>query len=88
MSTTDSNATDRAGGAADVLARARALTASPLLYVGATTVVVAHGIAGRLGLSEFWTAVALFPLALVLLYAQLSLLVLYRRRYGRSGRTC
>jgi len=69
-----------------LLATVRALTASPLLYVGAVTVVAGTEIVGRLPLPEFWQALVLFPLALVLLYAQLAALVLYRRRSGSVGR--
>ncbi|WP_440990606.1 hypothetical protein [Haloarchaeobius baliensis] len=62
---------------------ARAMTASPLLYIGAVTVVVANELAALLVgggyLSETVGALALFPIALVLLYVQLLALAYYRR---------
>ena len=62
---------------------ARAMTASPLLYIGAVTVVVANELGDLLveqtALSETLGALALFPIALVLLYAQLVALAYYRR---------
>lgn len=66
---------------------ARAMTASPLLYVGAVTVVAANefvellvegGYAG-----ETVAVVAMIPVTLALLYAQLLALAYYRR--GREG---
>lgn len=60
------------------------LTASPLLYVGAVTVVVGTELATGLPLPQFWQAVATLPIALALLYGQLAALVYYRRRFGRN----
>jgi len=60
------------------------MAASPLLYIGAVTVVAGTEIAEWLPLSEFYSTLALFPIALVLLYAQLGLLA-YLRRRGFGG---
>lgn len=63
---------------------ARSMAASPLLYVGAITVVVANELAELLVaggyVSQTVGALALFPIALGLLYAQLLGLAYYRRR--------
>lgn len=62
---------------------ARSMTASPLLYIGAITVVVGNELAELLveagHVSQTVGALALFPIALVLLYAQLLALASYRR---------
>lgn len=69
--------------------RVRSMTASPLLYVGGVTVVLAHEItdwvAASMGLSEFQSVLVLFPVTLVVLYAQLAALALYQRDDGRRG---
>ena len=72
---------------------ARALTASPLLYIGAVTVVVGNELAALLVdggyLSQTGGALALFPIALVLLYAQLLALAYVRRLRGSEpSRAC
>ncbi|MFD1644341.1 hypothetical protein [Haloarchaeobius litoreus] len=63
---------------------ARAMTTSPLLYIGAVTVVVGNELAELLVeggyVPETVGALALFPIALGLLYAQLLVLASYRRR--------
>lgn len=66
----------------DLFATVRSLTASPLLYIGAITVVVAIEVAELLPVTDFWMALATFPVSLALLYGQLALLVLYRDRRG------
>lgn len=62
------------------------MTHSPLLYVGAVTVVSATEIVGWLVesglLGETWATVVLFPVTLGLLYAQLLALAYYRRSRG------
>ncbi|MFC7140690.1 hypothetical protein ACFQMA_12780 [Halosimplex aquaticum] len=78
-----SNGTDT-GGIADLYAEAKSMTASPLLYIGAVTVVLGLEIAELLPLSDTLTALSLFPIALALLYGQLTLLALLRRR-GYAG---
>ena len=69
---------------------ARAMAASPLLYVGAVTVVVGNELAELLveggHVSQTVGALALFPIALGLLYAQLLALAYYRRRRGDERR--
>lgn len=67
-----------------MLAEAKSMTASPLLYIGAVTVVVGLEVAELLPLSDTLTALAVFPIALALLYGQLTLLALLRRR-GTGG---
>ncbi|SDM94412.1 hypothetical protein SAMN05192554_11042 [Haloarchaeobius iranensis] len=66
------------------------MAASPLLYVGAVTVVVANELAELLVsggyASQTVDALALFPIALALLYAQLLALAYYRRRRGSEPR--
>ncbi|QLH80715.1 hypothetical protein [Halosimplex pelagicum] len=70
-------------GVASLYAEAKSMTASPLLYVGAITVVVGTEVAEWLPLSDFHSTLALFPIALALLYGQLGLLAYLRRRsYG------
>ncbi|WP_459193316.1 hypothetical protein [Halosimplex sp. J119] len=71
-------------GLRGLVAEAKRMAASPLLYIGAITVVAANEIAALLPLSNFHTALSLFPIALVLLYGQLTLLALLRRR-GYAG---
>jgi hypothetical protein len=72
---------------------ARIMAASPLLYIGAITVVVGNELAELLVeggyLPETLGALALFPIALALLYGQLLALAYYRRERDREpGRTC
>jgi hypothetical protein len=72
-----------ANGPATLYAEAQSMAASPLLYVGAVTVVVGHEIAEWLPLGDLSTSLALFPIGLALLYGQLALLAVLRRRgYG------
>lgn len=67
---------------------ARSMTASPLLYIGAVTVVVGNGLVDLLVdggyVSTTVGALALFPVALALLYAQLLALAYYRRGRDRE----
>ncbi|WP_123535847.1 hypothetical protein [Halosimplex salinum] len=63
-----------------LFAEAKSMAASPLLYIGAITVVFGLEIAELLPLSNTLTALALLPIALALLYGQLTLLALARRR--------
>ena len=67
-----------------ITSRARSMTASPLLYIGAITVVVANEIIEWLVewylLPEFYGALALFPIVLALLYGQLAVLAVYERK--------
>ncbi|QPV64699.1 hypothetical protein I7X12_08875 [Halosimplex litoreum] len=73
------------GGLASLYAEAKSMAASPLLYVGAVTVVAGTELAEWLPLSDFYSTLALFPIAVVLLYGQLTLLAYLRRRgYGGS----
>ncbi|QLH76545.1 hypothetical protein HZS55_04155 [Halosimplex rubrum] len=74
-------------GIASLYAEAKSMAASPLLYVGAVTVVVGTEIAEWLPLGDFYSTLALFPIALVLLYGQLTLLA-YLRRLGLDGDGC
>ena len=78
------------GGHRSLYRSARAMTASPLLYIGAVTVVVGNELAALLVdagyLSETVGALALFPIALVLLYVQLLALATYRRHRGGDPR--
>lgn len=87
LSMPGNDSTDR-NGSDDAWRRAKRMTASPLLYVGAITIAVAteaveRTVAAGL-LTEFWGTVALFPLTLVVLYAQL--LALAYLRPERPGR--
>jgi len=72
------------GGLASLYREAKSMAASPLLYVGAVTVVVGTEIAEWLPLGDFYSTLALFPVALVLLYGQLGALA-YLRRRGHGG---
>lgn len=65
-------------GIAALLADAKRMTASPLLYIGAVTVVFANEFAEWLGLAGFRAAAAIFVAAIVLLYAQLLVLAWVR----------
>lgn len=62
--------------------RARRQTCSPLLYVGALTVAVAHEVVGWLvgsgTVSESWAIAAIVPVVLALLYGQLIALAYLR----------
>lgn len=60
-------------------ARVRTMTASPLIYIGAVTVVGAHELVGWLPLSERYAILALLPITLALLYGQLAVLAYYER---------
>ncbi|WP_436927766.1 hypothetical protein [Halosimplex amylolyticum] len=71
-------------GEPSLIAEAKSMAASPLLYIGAITVVVGLEIVELLPLSDTLTALSLFPIALALLYGQLALLALLRRR-GYAG---
>jgi len=67
-----------------LVAEARSMAASPALYVGAVTVVVANEVVEWLPLSDTAAALALFPIALALLYGQLLVVAaLGHRGYGR-----
>lgn len=72
--------------ARSLFATVQSYTGSPLLYIGAVTVVVAIELAELLPTTDFWTALAVFPIALALLYGQLTLLVVYRDRRGARAR--
>ncbi|ELZ29147.1 hypothetical protein C475_02984 [Halosimplex carlsbadense 2-9-1] len=70
-------------GLASLYAEAQSMAASPLLYIGAVTVVVGTEVAEWLPLGDLYSTLALFPVALALLYGQLTLLAYLRRRgYG------
>lgn len=72
-----------ADGLASLYREAKSMTASPLLYIGAVTVAVGTTVTEWLPLGDFYSALAMFPVALVLLYGQLTLLAYLRRRgYG------
>lgn len=72
-------------------ARVRRMTASPLLYVGAITVVGVNELVEWLVewhvLSEPHRTIALLPVTLALLYGQLTALAYYERKGHRRGCT-
>ncbi|WP_135364737.1 hypothetical protein [Halosimplex halophilum] len=72
-------------GLADLFAEAKSMTASPLLYVGGITIAVGTTVVEWLPLSDFHSALAAAPVALVLLYVQLTLLAYLRRRGSVGG---
>lgn len=74
MSRSSPSTEDGAASLADAITDARALTASPLLYVGALTVVLSHEIVELSPLSDLSATVAIFFTALAVLYAQLAAL--------------
>lgn len=75
-------------GLAALVGDAKRMTASPLLYIGAVTVVVANEVIEWLGLSGFRAAAVIFVAALVLLYGQLTILAWVQRRRGGTARGC
>ena len=81
MSETNRTTDGERTGFRELYANARRMVASPLLYIGAITVVAAHEIVERLvewaALSEFYGTLALFPITLALLYGQLMALAYY-----------
>lgn len=79
--TTNGTDTD---GLAGLYGDAKRMAASPLLYVGAITVVAANEVVEWVGLSDAAAAGAVFLAALVLLYGQL-LVVAWARRRGYGG---
>lgn len=84
MSRTTANGNGNELTARSLIESARTMTASPLLYVGAVTVVGAHEFVEWVPLSEPTETLALFPITLLLLYAQLTALAYYeRKRYRR-----
>lgn len=80
------NRSTTGNGIEGLVSEAKAMAASPLIYIGAITVVAATEIIEWLPLSEFYAALAVLPIALALLYGQLAFVVLLRRR--REGRRC
>jgi hypothetical protein len=88
MAHAESRDGDEAWSLDEARAQVRAMVSSPLLYVGAVTVVVANELVewlvGWAGLAEVVGTLLLFPVTLAVLYAQLVLLAYYRR--GRSRR--
>jgi hypothetical protein len=71
------------GGLASLYREAKSMAASPLLYIGAVTVVVGTEFAEWLPLGDFYSTLAIVPIVLALLYGQLGLLAYLRRRgYG------
>ena len=89
MSRTDPIGNDEDWNTRKPVARARTMTASPLLYIGAITVVGANELVEWLiewhVLSELYGALALFPLTLALLYIQSAVLAYYERKGYRRG---
>lgn len=68
-----------------IVGQARRFTGSPLLYVGAVTVVASHELVSWLPLSDIHVALALFPVTLAVLYAQLLLLATYEQLVDRDA---
>lgn len=73
----------------NLYAKARRMTASPLLYIGAVTIVGANEIAEWFVewavLSKPIGALILFPITLVLVYGQLIALAYYEQKGYRRG---
>lgn len=74
MSRSSPSTTDGTASLAEAIADARALAGSPLLYVGALTVVLANEVVELAALTGLSAVVAIFVAALALLYGQLAAL--------------
>jgi len=75
-------------GIAALVGDAKRMTASPLLYIGAITVVFANEFVEWLGLTDTAAAAGIFVAALALLYGQLTILAWVRRRRDGAAPGC
>jgi hypothetical protein len=89
MTRSNQSAGNDANDGQTLLDRAKAMTASPLLYVGAITVVgsleAVEILVETYAIPELYGTILLFPITLALLYLQLIALAYYERSGYRRG---